>query len=530
MVKKFIAVMISAVMALSALAGCGNGAGEEDKTTTTAGQSSATTTAALPAEKKELEITFGHNDLNKPVSEDELGRIYESKLKIKVSNAQVDPEKLKLMAASDTLPDAFTTTLGSMEFNTFLSDDLLRDIPDSMLSKYPILSQQVQSNGFIEGYKKSYGKNVALPKVYSASNRFIAGQSAIFYRADWAKNVGITKEPQTIDELYEMLKAFAQKDPDGNGKPDTYGTTGTVWAAHYSPWTDTVHWIKENGQWMPGYVSDSAIGGLKFYNRLYTEKIMDPEFATAKLLDLFYANKVGMIIYNADMYWYWRIVTDFQTANPDLPKDAVKVMAPPKLDANTPAKWVSYDATPCLAISKKVDDEKLDRILELCEFLLSPEGLEMGRWGIEGKDYVKEGDKYKNIRAIDEKTGKPKTLWVDYGSLGLRSIIAYDTDFSVSDEQNDYGPEFLQAEKQIRDRYNPAAYKPNPLIELLVTPAKSSISISVTGYQDEFARIIAGNNVEEDFKAFKNKVLEVNGVQAAIDEVNKEVAAKGLDK
>ena len=44
-------------------------------------------------------------------------------------------------------------------------------------------------------------------------------------------------------------------------------------------------------------------------------------------------------------------------------------------------------------INADVDDKKLDRILRIYDWLLSPEAKDLYDYGIEGKDYTKEGDK-----------------------------------------------------------------------------------------------------------------------------------------
>ena len=44
--------------------------------------------------------------------------------------------------------------------------------------------------------------------------------------------------PETLDDFYEVLKAFKEKDPDGNGKDDTYGMVVPKWMGlgNGSPW------------------------------------------------------------------------------------------------------------------------------------------------------------------------------------------------------------------------------------------------------------------------------------------------------
>ncbi|MBP0649648.1 extracellular solute-binding protein, partial [Mycobacterium tuberculosis] len=51
---------------------------------------------------------------------------------------------------------------------------------------------------------------------------FSAQAFAVFVRKDWREKLGLPV-PQTWDDLYAMAKAFTEKDPDGNGKKDTYG-------------------------------------------------------------------------------------------------------------------------------------------------------------------------------------------------------------------------------------------------------------------------------------------------------------------
>ncbi|WP_347835768.1 hypothetical protein [Gracilibacillus sp. JCM 18860] len=49
-------------------------------------------------------------------------------------------------------------------------------------------------------------------------------RQGIIYRKDWAENLGL-EAPTTTDEFMEMVRAFTEDDPDGNGKDDTFGLT-----------------------------------------------------------------------------------------------------------------------------------------------------------------------------------------------------------------------------------------------------------------------------------------------------------------
>ena len=39
---------------------------------------------------------------------------------------------------------------------------------------------------------------------------------------DWLDKLGL-EQPKTIDDFYNVPKAFKEQDPDGNGANDTYG-------------------------------------------------------------------------------------------------------------------------------------------------------------------------------------------------------------------------------------------------------------------------------------------------------------------
>ena len=47
----------------------------------------------------------------------------------------------------------------------------------------------------------------------------------LWIRQDWLDNLKL-EVPTTIDELEEVMRAFTEDDPDGNGQDDTYGLGG----------------------------------------------------------------------------------------------------------------------------------------------------------------------------------------------------------------------------------------------------------------------------------------------------------------
>jgi len=107
-----------------------------------------------------------------------------------------------------------------------------RDLPDLIFNDATAIGQMVDM-GIVEEIDRS--KIVGASDVYDVAwegaqyfdGKYYAvptsAQSfALFIRKDWREKLGM-KQPQTWGELAALAKAFTEKDPDGNGKNDTYG-------------------------------------------------------------------------------------------------------------------------------------------------------------------------------------------------------------------------------------------------------------------------------------------------------------------
>jgi len=102
-------------------------------------------------------------------------------------------------AAQSVLQGAFT------DLTDFLSGDAINDYPN--LALFPSYAWE---NSAVQGH--FYGVPRPTPLLQS-------GTPAM--RLDWMRKLGL-KAPATADELFQLLSAFANDDPDGNGKKDTW--------------------------------------------------------------------------------------------------------------------------------------------------------------------------------------------------------------------------------------------------------------------------------------------------------------------
>jgi len=122
-------------------------------------------------------------------------------------------------------------------------------LPDVVLMRDPQLVKQCALNDklkdltdcqkyFGEHMKASYASvpNNAALKSMTFNNRLygipacaLSGQEPyLWIREDWLENLDLDA-PVTVDDVFNVAKAFIQDDPDGNGKKDTIGLPLNTW-------------------------------------------------------------------------------------------------------------------------------------------------------------------------------------------------------------------------------------------------------------------------------------------------------------
>lgn len=148
----------------------------------------------------------------------------------------------------------------------------------AMMEKYPDVKAAMTSMD---------GKIYGLPYVFFTGTT--QGHTG-FYSKEWLDNVGIEKEPESIDELYEMLKEFKEKDANGNGDPNDeipmtcVGLTTTIRDLLIPAFTGLPDGLSFNvnnaGEVVYAPAVDEYKEFLLFAHKLYEEGLLDPEFST----------------------------------------------------------------------------------------------------------------------------------------------------------------------------------------------------------------------------------------------------------
>lgn len=227
---------------------------------------------------------------------------------------------------------------------------------------------------------------------------FPARTKSAVMRSDWLEQSGLDA-PTNLDEWTAFLTEMSQSDFDGNGEQDTYGilapdNTAELDAIFNQSFGVSATWLEdENGEWIHSRVSDAERDKLAYYQMLYAEGILDPEYVTSNWEvkeDKFYSGRVAVIMGTAgpvvEIY-----KTKMAEANPGA--DLALLDPPDGLEAVNVAKEDRGYAIHAMSENKEAAFAVLD-------FLASPEGQFIDRMGVEGEHYTRNGDSFEVLPAM----------------------------------------------------------------------------------------------------------------------------------
>lgn len=120
-------------------------------------------------------------------------------------------------------------------------------------------------------------------KIYGLYSERPESRQGIIIRKDWLNNLGLA-EPRTLDELYQVLKAFTEQDPDGNGKADTVGLTDRndlfygAFKTLSSYFGTPNGWALSGGRLTPEFATPEYLNTMNYMKKLYKEQLVNTDF------------------------------------------------------------------------------------------------------------------------------------------------------------------------------------------------------------------------------------------------------------
>lgn len=289
---RVLGLVLAGALCASACAGCGSNNGSSSAGSTAAATNENFNKEGLPIAKNTITLnvlttrwgsmgdTFTKNqwlvDLEKQTN---------VKIKWQVQSLNDWSEQKSIMLASGELPDII---IGDQ---TFTSEDIVNNQDlfqpmDNLIEQYmpnykKALAEYPQIKKvsiFPDGKMYSLAKN--LPSRPSVRNQPIINKT-------WLDKLGL-KAPTTVDELENVLKAFKEKDPNGNGKADELPVIGTNKSLNLNlldPFMEAdpydTNFVLESGKPVYKYATAGYKEGVKWLNKLYKEGLIDTEAFTA---------------------------------------------------------------------------------------------------------------------------------------------------------------------------------------------------------------------------------------------------------
>lgn len=189
-------------------------------------------------------------------------------------------EQLNLRIAAGEMPDVFTPVNG-MEAELIESGALL-DLTD-LLPKYApnlwnLIPEEIWDTMRVMD-PSGEGRIYCIPQVINY------GRNGGMIRKDWLDKLGL-EIPDTQEEFVEVLRAFKEKDPNGNGMADELPTGGRAearWMGQLfgmygiTMWEGYPQWDIYDGELTYSGVTQNMKDCLEWLHELYAEGLLDPE-------------------------------------------------------------------------------------------------------------------------------------------------------------------------------------------------------------------------------------------------------------
>ncbi|MBB6695767.1 extracellular solute-binding protein [Cohnella xylanilytica] len=315
----------------------------------------------------------------------EVEKLTNTKLTYQFFPADTYEEKLNAALATGALPEVTYLKNQStfIQMKGAIRDGQFWEI-GPYLSEFPNLSKlkpRILDNTKVDG--KLYSLYIGRP----------LARQGLIYRKDWADKLNL-KAPETVDDLVAMAKAFTEKDPDGDGKPNTIGLADRndlVYGAFktIASWFGTPNnWGEKDGQLQPDFTFPQYVQAMDTMKQIRDAKAMNQDFAATSKTDqvaLFTSGKAGL---------YIGAMSDIDSLNKDLLKNVPTAVVDTQALIKGPdgqlSTWAipGYNNVVLFPKSAIKDEARLKEILAFFDKMMTPEVANMMFWGIEGTHYT----------------------------------------------------------------------------------------------------------------------------------------------
>ena len=399
--KKIIQKLALPICAALAVSGCSGGKMKESQKSAIAEDPNVTTPGTLPVVKESIELELGvatTQDIE-DYKTNAFTKFLEEKTGIKLKfNEMVNPtQKLKIMlAADDKLPEVLINGVPSDEMLIKYGINGMNTIIDigEYMDNYGYWLNDMAKKTTVKNFEKRLytadGARYFMPNVREQTGNYYCGKA--FINKKWLDKLGL-EMPKTTEDFKKVLEAFANNDPNGNGKKDEIPLTGCYNSWHSVPWHflvnsfvyddfETQMVVDKNDKVSSIYFTDEFEEALKYINDLYKNGLYDMNAFTQGAAEVTKImaqddSKIGAFVNSAS--------DSFFSAKPERMADYVAL---PPLEGPKGVAWttISEAGVGKGAVITKYCQHPL-AAFRFLDFMLSEESSMFNRYGVKGKDW-----------------------------------------------------------------------------------------------------------------------------------------------
>ncbi|RTE10726.1 extracellular solute-binding protein [Paenibacillus whitsoniae] len=415
-------MLIAAIPALSA---CSKDTPAESAAPGAKDAAANITKTGMPIAKEPVQLKglVSKYELVKDWNEHKGLKSYEAKSNVKITWDTVPQnsfeERRNLLFASNDLPDfVMRANLSPQLITSYAAAGQIIPLDPLIEAGYaPNLSALMKDNdGIRKAITSADGHIYSLPNISEADGRI----SSSWLNKKWLDTLGL-KMPTTMDEFYQVLKAFKEKDPNGNGKADEVpmsgykegsGSSGDEFFRSFygswgfggnsgiiAPYMD----VDKNGKVRYIAADNTFKDMLTFFNKLWQEDLIDKEIFSQNMnqeVAKIDSERVGYVAKGNNNLWMGKNRSNY-VQNP-----VIKAI-------DGPVYWTGISPkvrdTGSFVITSKNPNPAAT--LRWGDYFLSEEGTALARLGIEGVTYTIGSDGFYKLK--DEFAHNPKGLTVD---------------------------------------------------------------------------------------------------------------------
>lgn len=415
--NKILKRVISLMMVMMVLGTVFTGCGKKDETDKGTTQSNNESSEVATDEAFEIDIMM-QTFTGEPMSDDSpakaaLEAYTNTKLSFRWVPSSSYEDKFNITLASGEIPMLTLVTNKSSSYINAVRAGAFWEI-GPYLADYPNLAkanENVLNNISVDG------------KVYGLYRSRPYARNGIAFRQDWLDNIGLEK-PETIDDFYNMLDAFTNDDPDGNGENDTYGMAMSKWQG---PFYITGIWFGTPNKWgedeagalEPDFMTTGYKTNLEFWKKMYDEGLINQDFAVldpAKWTTDIELSKAGVIVDVSDVAQ--RLEQKIEETDPNTTAVFDVIPYVESVDGdykNLPTS--GYSGMYAISKTSVKTEEDLKRVLQFLNDINDKVARDIIDTGLEGRQYTVVDEQY--IELISGNSDYPTTEINDLNQLGI---------------------------------------------------------------------------------------------------------------